>query len=169
MSAIGPAPLHGEILGDADYVRVVAALHPFRAARVELLMPTGLSIAEMIAALPTSRMSRRLDVSIDGEPIFDDVFARVRPKAGCTVTIKAVAQGGKGGIGTILMIAVAIAALVIAPWAAGAMFAAGSLGFGIAQAVIGGAITIGGGALICATFPANPLPTSIPPSIRKSS
>ena len=161
MNQIVTGPLHGEVLGDADSVRVVAALHPLRSTRVEIRMPAGLSIAEMIAALPVLRLPHRLHATIDGDLIPPELHGRVRPKAGHTVTLVAVPQGGKGGVGQILMIAVAVLALVVtAGWAApvigsifgataGAAFAAGTLG----ASLLGAAISVGGALLVQALFP----------------
>lgn len=176
MNQIVQAPLRGELLSAADSVRMVASLHPFRSTRVEVMMPAGLSIAEMIATLPVHRLPHRLLASIDGDPIPAALHARVRPKVGHTVTLVAVPQGGKGGIGQILMIAVAVLALVVtAGWAApviggifgagaGAAFAAGTLG----ASLLGAAISIGGALLVQALFPPSKPKREVEPEQRYS-
>jgi len=92
MNAIVPKVLDGEMLGPADDVRVIAALHPFRQSRVERRVPAGLTLAEIaerIAAEPDCRaIASDFIIHIDGHPIAPVIWHRVRPKPGATVTMR---------------------------------------------------------------------------------
>lgn len=154
--------LEGEILGADDLVRVVGSLHPLKMERIEYYVAAGSSIAEIVQGIrsrQTTGLANRLAVRIEGDPIPERLWTRVRPKKGVTVTFLAIAEGGAGGgdaTRSILGIVVAVAALVVAPYLAPIIAGAGASAFtiGLIQAGIGAAITVGGMLAVNALFPA---------------
>jgi putative tail protein len=161
MNDLVPHTLQGEVITKRDGVRVIGSPHPLKMARVEYLLPAGDNIHEMMEEVrrrSTTRLPFNLLVRIEGDPIPEEWWKRVRPKPGTTITFQAVLEGGGGGtaLRSGLMIALAIAATVAAT------FLAGPAGFGfaagiqttIATALIGSGIMIAGQLLINALFPA---------------
>lgn len=159
MNQLTRAVLDGEIIGPGEGVRVIGTLHPLRNDRTERVLPAGLSVTELLAMAVGSdeiRLPYRFIVHINGEPVPEAMWSRVRLKTGTTLTFRTRLEGG-AALRSIALIAVAVVALVVAPYLAGALgFAAGSVGFGIASGMIGAAITIGGTMLVNALFPVRP-------------
>lgn len=153
---------NGEIIPSGASVRVVGTVHPLNAvsgARIERYLDVGLTVDEMLqealADRPDIRTRRDFIVCIDGDPIEECNWRRVRAKAGTVVTFMPRLQGGNA-LRTVLGVVVAVAALIVAPWAAGPEllgFAAGSTAFGIAQAAIAGGIVPAGPVALAALFP----------------
>jgi hypothetical protein len=104
----------------AESFRVVTATHPFSFERKELSLPEGATVAEIVAAakIPHGCMAR---VTINGVPVTDEWWPRVRPRKGAVVLVRAVPLGGGGGQGqdqnktlrTVLQVVVAIVAIVL--------------------------------------------------------
>ena len=128
-------------------------------ARIEMTLPDGLSVAEIVAAaLPgaTPADQARARVSLVTEKgsavIPPERWRVVRPRPGVRVVIRLVP--GKDALRAVLTIVVAIAAVALGQvWAAGLGFAAGTAGFAIASAVITAGATLLGNLLINALIP----------------
>jgi hypothetical protein len=127
----------------ADRFRVMATSHPFSCERREMHLPEGGTISDIVAAagIPKGCWPR---VTINGDPVKEEWWPRVRPRKGSVVTIQAVPQGGGGGQGqdrnktlrTVLQIVIIIVAIAvtwyIGGWGGVAAGAAISLGGNIA-------------------------------------
>lgn len=127
----------------AGAVRLIAAPHPLRAGHVDLAVPEGLSLAEILRlAQPDPVLLRHAVVYLGDQKIAPALWPRVRPKAGAQVTIRVVPGFGGGGGGqknvmrVVLSIAVIAAAVYLGPAVAGTLVS-GELG-------AGGALWIGG-------------------------
>lgn len=157
MNALIKAPMDGEILSPREMVRAVGKAHPLNGGRIDCFVRAGSSITEiLIEALserPDLQLRRDFIVHIDGHPILEKNWSRVRVKKGATVTFTPRLQGGNA-LRSILGVVVAIAAIIIAPWAAGLVFAAGSAALSIGSALIAGGIILAGTLALNALFPA---------------
>jgi len=149
---------------DAASVRISAQPHPFRAARVDLVVPAGLTIAEMIArAQPDPLLRAHAHAFIDDHYVPRVHWGRVRPKPGAFVTIRVVpglggGSKGKNPLRTVLTIAVAVAALTLGGPLGGVLLDGAAsttfLGATISASALGGAlIGIAGSLLISAVAP----------------
>lgn len=111
-------------------------------ARIELTLPEGLTVFEIVAqALPgaTGADLARTRVSLvtdRGTAIITPArWKSVRPKSGVRVVIRLVP--GKDALRTVLQIVVSIAAVALGQfWAAGLGFAVGTAGFALASSAI---------------------------------
>lgn len=150
-----------QILAPGDgLVDVIVRRHPLRGERSFLKLPAGLSIAELVEEAWPERSGKPAVAYLADQVVPSELWARVRPKPGATLILQPLLQG-KGILRSIAMIAVAIIALVVAPYLAGALFAGASAAFiAGATAAIGGAITIGGSLLVNALFPIKTKPPS---------
>ncbi|WP_437871283.1 host specificity factor TipJ family phage tail protein [Methylorubrum extorquens] len=152
MTALVRAPLCGEVLGAADAVTVIAALHPTSPARETLVAPAGLSIAEIVELALAHRpvgMRRAIRASIGTDAVPQERWRSIRPRAGTVIVLRAVPGSGAGGLfRTIAMLAVAILTAFVAPYLTPIL---GTLG----TAIVTAAITVGAGLLINALFPVN--------------
>lgn len=110
----GPAPL-----------RLVARPHPFRQERVDLSVPHGLTLEEMLRlAQPDPVLRRHAVAYIDDWLVAPELWPRVRPRPGRLVTICAVPAGGGGGKNVlravltiaVLAFAVALPGMLPASW-----------------------------------------------------
>lgn len=115
--AVAP-PLRGELIPPVEKsVSVIAARNPFKAEVARETVPAGQTLAELVAyVLPNPRLARRALVTIGDEPIARELWHRVRPKPGTTVTVHVVPGGGGGGkspLRFILQLAVMAAAFVV--------------------------------------------------------
>lgn len=160
MNALIPAPLNGEIVSACDTVRAVGRAHPLSGERIDCCVRAGSSITEILfealAERPGYQLRRAFIVHIDGHPIEERNWSRVRVKAGATVTFTPRLQGG--AMRTILSVVVAIAAIIIAGPAGGllagtALGTALGLSASVATALIGGGIMLAGSLALNALFP----------------
>lgn len=162
MTAISQKILEGEVLSARDTVRIVGYLHPLKHERVDFAVPAGGTIAEQleIACLGRRRtaLPHHMVVQVNGVPVPQyrdgvDWWQRVRPRPGAVVTFFPRLTGDSTR--AVLSIAIAVAAMVIAPYAAPALLAAlPALGtLGVAQGVIGATIVVGGMLALNALFP----------------
>src|ERR1700722_18877480 len=142
MNALIKAPMDGEILSPGDTVSVYGTTHPLNAvsgARIHCRVQAGASITEiLLEALshkPGWHLRRDLIVKIGDHEIPESNWSKVRVKAGQTVTFIPRLQGGSV-MRTVLSVVVAVAALIIAPYAAGLIFAAGSTALTVGTALI---------------------------------
>jgi hypothetical protein len=158
MSGMVAKVLQGEILPPGARVRVIGRTHPFRGGRVECELEAGLSIAELLhqalSGSPELASSRDFIVHIDGHEICEINWRRVRVKPGGTVTFWP-RLSGSSPLRTILGLVVAVAALVVAPWAVGLMGLTG-LAASVGTALIAGGIILAGTLALNALFPVAP-------------
>lgn len=153
-------PLTGDIVAQQD-VRLVGRTHPLAAGRLDIHVRAGQSIAEILdGALtecgPGSRLAPGLRVHIDGCPVERGWWHLVRPKPGTTVTFTPV----PGNLRTALSLAVVVAALFLAPYAAGflapALWAGVGISYGTTLALVSAGIILGGTLALNALFPTRP-------------
>lgn len=139
--------------------------------RIELTLPEGLTVAEIVAqALPGATVEdlRRVRVALvtaSGSSIVDpDFWHRVRPRPGARVVIRVVP--GKGALRAVLSVVVAITAVAL-----GAYFGpglAGALGWGTSTAAIGAAAgLIGMGVNLIGSLLINALVPPVKPDTEK--
>lgn len=173
MNALTSAPLAGEILRPDAMIRAVGRTHPLNGGRIDCLVRAGSSITEILiealAERPDLRLRRDFIVHIDGHPIPEKNWSRVRVKKGATVTFMPRLQGG-AALRSVLSVVVAVAALIVAPYAAGfitvAGFAITGATLSVATALIAGGIILAGTMALNALFPVRPPAT--PESINSS-
>lgn len=120
-------------------IAVHAAPLPFSQWQVHSQVPSGTTLAQIVADILPERFIGKVDViaQINGHTIFPKYWHHLRPKDGTIVNIRAIPLGGGDGknpLATVLSIAVMIAA----PYAAGAL--ATNVGLGIFG---GGVLTSG--------------------------
>jgi hypothetical protein len=155
MNELATRALQGEVLGPEATVRVIGRARTFRQEVTNVSLPAGLSISELLRiAIADKRSAFPMDyaVSIDGLPVPSDLFPRVRPKAGRTVTFEP--RLGSGSTGrSILLIAAAIAAIVVA--VAFPILVPTLLGSAALSTVVGGLLA--GGIAVGAQMAANAL------------
>lgn len=135
-------------------VRVSARPHAFKIDRVDLEVPTGATLAEIVADAIASEAARPwATVSIGGHVVPRENWHRVRPKPGVLIEVRAGLGFGEGKspLRTVLTIAVIAAAAYVSGGALAGLlgpgtFAAGSFSAGVAAAgvaVVGGMIVSG--------------------------
>ena len=145
-------------------VRVVAAPHPFKTEIVDLWVPEGRTITEILEIVqPDPVLMAYAYVFIGDDLVPREFWPRVRPKAGAVITVRVVPAGGGGGknpLRTIMMIAVFAASFVFGPQL-GAFILQGSLIgpptalVSLLSGVVGSAIiSIGGRMLVNLIAPA---------------
>src|SRR5262249_16852789 len=77
--------------------RVLALLNPFSLERIDRSMPEGRTLQQVVDELGITDW-RSARICIDGIPATrEDMWSRIRPKAGSVVTIRCVPQGTGGG------------------------------------------------------------------------
>lgn len=94
-------------------VNVSVAPHPFSVERVTGRVAAGATVRDIVAGYIPAWQQGYCHVLIDGEAVPQDVWHRVRPKAGHLVTVRMVPMGGGGGkspLRTVLSLAIAAAA-----------------------------------------------------------
>lgn len=162
MNALVQQTHHGQVLGPLDTVRVIGLSRPFGGERIEAAFPAGLTVAELVAAALAGRQTADLLVQVSGPTGSGAVPAEwrhlVRPAPGTVVTFRP-ALHGTGTTRAILSIAVAVAAMVIAPYLAGPILGLTGAGLTIATGLIGAGIVLGGTMAINALFPVKPAET----------
>lgn len=125
--------------------------------RIELELPAGLSIAQIVEmALPDKTLDRnalRVALATDqGVTVIDAKdWRRIKPRPGVRVIIRAVP--GKTLLRSILQIIVAIAAIALAYFFAPALAGALGISTGLAQGIIGIGVSVLGNLLINALIP----------------
>lgn len=143
--------LAGTVYGRGDTIRVIVAVHPLRAEKVELRLMVGLSLGEMVeqacAELNLPSLAKSIVCYIDGHPVERANWDRVRPKSGTVVVMRAVAEAP---------VAAAFGAIFSAVSAATASIGAFFGGLGIIGKVIGLGLAIGAQYLLNALFPVRP-------------
>lgn len=134
-------PLRQEYRQPSDTLRISACPHPFRPERHDYVVPTGLTIAEIVSVVQADPILREHGVAFVGDTLVPrEAWRFVRPKPGCVVSIRLLPAGG-GGFMRILA-SVALTALVV----------------GVAMFVPGGPfiaplVAIGGGLLLNMLLP----------------
>ncbi|MDB5574978.1 MAG: tail fiber protein, partial [Bradyrhizobium sp.] len=152
---------HGSLITSGSVHIRAAAMHAPEDMRVDLDMPEGSTVAEIVAAaLPGASNAElthaRVTLVNKGSMavIERGLWHRVRPHAGTSVVIRIVPQGDK--LKGILSVVVAIAALAIGIYLAPVLAAAGTFGITNAatwQAIIGRGVTLIGTLAINALIP----------------
>ena len=79
----------GEVMPPCASVRVVGRLHPLNGSRIDRDVEAGLSISEILdEVLPPGLQARRdFAIHIDGHPVEEKNWHRVRIKKGVTLTL----------------------------------------------------------------------------------
>lgn len=149
-------------------LHVIVHPHPLCVASHAVSYGVPPTIAEIVldADIP-EYYAPMVRVWIDDDEIPRHLWPRVRPKRGHLVKVIASPFGGGGGGGgkknplaTILMLVVAIAAAIIAPYLAPLLgFAAGTIGYAIAVPIITSVINMAGALAISALIPPPSQPT----------
>lgn len=138
------------------------------AGRIDIMMPSGSTIAEIVkAALPDLALRdqhhcRVALVSERGSVIIPaDRWHRVRPAEGIRVVIRLVP--GKSVLRSILMIVVAVAAMAIGQWWAGTILGlkAGTIGYALASGAMSIGVSVIGNLLINALIPPDKPPAAL--------
>ena len=151
-------------------MRLIAATHPFRVATTDMIVPDGLTLAEMVERVQADPiLLAHGHLWIDDQYIPRDRWRLVRPKPGVTVTLRVVPHGGGGGGGknplrTVLTIAVIAASFYFGPIVGGMIGGISSTAanttmvFGsLSYAALGGAIVaVAGTLLVNAIAPIRP-------------
>ncbi|RWO97224.1 MAG: phage tail protein [Mesorhizobium sp.] len=138
------------------------AFQPDR-ARIELTLPAGITIAEMVAmALPGASepvLERTRVALVKGggmQIVPRAVWHRARPHAGVHVVIRVI-PAGSGSLNSILMILVSVAAIAVAgffaPAIAGSLGITSQFGIGAVKGVLQLGLTALGGLLVNALLP----------------
>lgn len=136
-------------------VSVRAALHPLKTETVDLTVSEGMSLAEIFECIqPDDVLRRAAHIYIGDHYVKPEYWAYVYPKAGARISVRAFVPPHGGGSGkdilrSVLMIAVAAAAIAFAPALGGALGLTGAFGTAVGQAIIG----IGGMLLVNALIP----------------
>ena len=124
-------------------VAVSACPHPFQAARVDLELPAGLTVAEMIEEVQSDPVLRmHAHVYIGGDYVPRELWHRVRPKPGARLAIRIVphdggGEGGKDPLRIVLTIAVIAATFLVPELLPAKGFFSTKLGIGLVQAGTG--------------------------------
>lgn len=123
------------------------APHPFALERATHRRSAGPTVAALLADVQPDPVLRRCaHVLLDGHMLAPADWGRITPKAGTTLTVRMVPQGGggKNPLRTVLSIAVLAASPVIAGSLATALGATGSiLGISTARLIAGGVNLLG--------------------------
>lgn len=132
-----------------EAVTLQVAPHPFAVERTTHHLAAGQSLAAMLARVqPDPVLRRYAHIMIDGVVVAPESWARVYPKAGVTVTVRMVPQGGGGGgknpLRTVLSIAILAASPAIAASLGAAMGVSGTvLGISTARMLTAGVSLLG--------------------------
>lgn len=107
-------------------VRMNALVHPFKAESVQLDLPEGLTIQQMLeVAQPDARQLEHAVVFVRGDVIPKQFWPRYRPKSGVLVEVRAfpIPMGGGGGDGgkNPLRTVLTIAVIAVSAWAGPAL------------------------------------------------
>jgi len=139
--------------------RVSAVAHPFDGRRVDYVVPTGLSIAEIVDLIQPDPLLRAHGVACIGEHLIARAdWHRVRPKPGALLSIRLLPGGGGGALRIALMAVIAVVAVVTTVLTAGALTPVwGATMAGLAGALAGAAVSVAGTLALNALLPA-PVP-----------
>lgn len=132
------------------------------AGRIELMLPEGLTVAEIVrrvlpgaTAEDLSRARVALVTTAGSSIVAPAIWHRVRPKPGARVVIRLIP--GKGAVRAILTIVVAVAAValgtIFGPAVGGLLGLSGATGAAVGSAVVGMGVNLIGSLLINALVP----------------
>jgi hypothetical protein len=100
---------------------IVACPHPFKTDRVDMAVPDGYTVAQILALVqPREELREHAHVFIGDRLIESAKWETVKPLAGEKLTIRMVPAGGGGGknpLATVLSIAVLAGAFYLGPLA----------------------------------------------------
>lgn len=141
-------------------LRVLGGRHPLTNDHRTVEVPAGATIAEalelVIVGTGLDWPKERFVATVNDVRVPRDYWQRVRPKPGTVVVFRPVAAGDNT-LRTVLFLAVAVAALFIAPFIAGpAVLGLTGAAFTAGVTLIGGAITLAGAFLLNALIPIRP-------------
>lgn len=139
----------------AGGVHLVARNHPFSNLRVDVTLPAGSTLEELIA-IAGVQVLPGLRAFIAGVEVPREMWCRVRPRPGRLVTLACVPEGGGGGGKDTLRIVLSIAVLAASVALPGSSLFAGTI-FAtskFAAAALSAGIAIGGTLAINALVPA---------------
>lgn len=129
-----------------DAVRVVAVPHPFKSDNIDLSLPEGLTINQILEIVQPDEVLRMFAfVFVNEDPIYSDDWDIIKPAQTDVVTIKIVPMGGGGGGGG-KNIGSAIKTIAIVAATVGLGHVAGQHLTGIA--LFGAKVAIGGVAML---------------------
>lgn len=142
-------------------VNLITLPHLDPRERVRTTALAGSSIAEMVAQALPGATPDMVRTTIGDQIILPENRARVRPKVGAVVIIRAVPRGDRDMLRSVLLIAVTIAAVAVGQLWLGPLIAGqAGLGFAIGSTAFNATVGITSSALApCATLDIN---TSIP-------
>ncbi len=127
----------------AGPVRLRGTLQPFAGPRIDRELPAGLTVAEALAAAGIVS-TPFLRVFVGDREVPTELWGRVRPRPGRTLTVAAIPAGGQGGGKSALRIVATLAIIAAASIAtAGVGGALLKAGYAATTAAIGGAIAGG--------------------------
>jgi len=155
----------GEVIPPGSRCRVVVH-NPLQGRTADRYVQAGLSVRETLHKVlecPTVTPLPAGEAFVNGEwipEVRDDVewWSRIRLRPGSTLAFMVRPQGS-GALRSVLGIALAVAAMVIAPYLAGPAllgFTAGTAAFGIAAGLIGAGVVLAGTMALNALFPTRP-------------
>lgn len=138
-------------------IDVTAILNPFKMERIDRVVTQGMTVREILECVGADPLLTKFaHVFIGDQYVNSENWHLVRPRAGTKLSIRAFIPpaGGEGGGGkdvlrTVMIIAVAAAAIAFGPVIGGALGLTGALAASVGQAVIG----IGGMLLVNALIP----------------
>ena len=168
-SLLLPAPSPAEV--DEKALTVVSHPSPFDSRREVVPCQPGATIEEILILMGIDGRRGRPLVWLNGEAVKPELWARVRPKHGTTLTVNVVPHGGRTGK-AILTVLIGVALVVSAVFTGGATLSAisaGTAGLGALAAPVaaglGGLATIASGIYSLATPPpAVPFSGDVPTS-----
>lgn len=166
MNQIVPCALEGEVVSPGS-VHAFGYASPLRGKRLSVRVAAGLSIRDILdqalAENPGSALAEDFVVHVDGELVPREWWSRVRPKPGATITFIPRPKGGNV-LKSVLMVAIAVAALVVAaPIAAGLGLTGTFLTIG--TALISAGIVYAGQLALNALFPTRPKDVDLSSSV----
>lgn len=139
--------------------RLVAAPHPFKTDTIDVEVPEGLTISQILELAQCDPVLRRYaHVFVGSQYVPRDIWDIARPKAGMMVSVRVVPHGGGGGGKNPLRFILMIAVIAFAAWAGPALagIIPGLAGSSIAGAVFTAGIGLIGSLLVNAIAPIRP-------------
>lgn len=156
---------------EPESIRFIGAVHPLKVETVDIPMPVGMTVLEMLeAAQPDPVLLQDATVFIDDIEIKPEYWHVVKPRVGHVVSARIIPYlhgggggGGKSPLRTILTIAVIAASFYFGPilgaqlgLSSTALFTVGTIEVSLASLVGGAIISVAGNLLVNAIAPIRP-------------